>query len=246
MLKNFKIIIEYDGTSYHGWQRQKNDRTIQEEIEKTLLTMTGKKTVLTASGRTDAGVHAFGQVANFTCDTDLSPQAFQNGLNSLTPDDIVITSCDLADEKFHSRFNAKSKIYNYRILNRNLPAAINRQYAWFIRKTLDLVSMRRAAGHIIGSHDFKAFEGTGSPRSHTTRCVIKADIVEQENGLMVFEIEADGFLRFMVRNIVGTLVDVGLGKITSDDFKEILFSKDRSMAGATAPPNGLFLMQVKY
>ena len=246
MLKNFKIIIEYDGTSYHGWQRQKNDRTIQEEIEKTLLTMTGKKTVLTASGRTDAGVHAFGQVANFTCDTDLSPQAFQNGLNSLTPDDIVITSCNLADEKFHSRFNAKSKIYNYRILNRNLPAAINRQYAWFILKTLDLVSMRRAAGHIIGSHDFKAFEGTGSPRSHTTRCVIKADIVEQENGLMVFEIEADGFLRFMVRNIVGTLVDVGLGKITSDDFKEILFSKDRSMAGATAPPNGLFLMQVKY
>lgn len=246
MLKNFKIIIEYDGTSYHGWQRQKNEHTIQEEIEKALLTMTGKKTVLTASGRTDAGVHALGQVANFNCDTDLSPQAFENGLNSLTKDDIVIISCDIVDENFHSRFDAKSKIYNYRILNRNLPAAINRQYAWFIRKTLDLVSMHHAAGHITGSHDFKAFEGTGSPRSHTTRCVIKADIVEQENGLIVFEIEADGFLRFMVRNIVGTLVDVGLGKITSDNFKEILLSKNRSMAGATAPPQGLFLMNVKY
>lgn len=208
--------------------------------------MTGKKTALIASGRTDAGVHALGQVANFTCDTGLSPQAFRSGLNSLTKDDILIISCDIVGENFHSRFNAKSKTYNYRILNRNLPAAINRQYAWFIRKTLDLVSMRRAAGHIIGSHDFKAFEGTGSPRSHTTRCIIKADIIEQENGIIVFEIEADGFLRFMVRNIVGTLVDVGLGKISSDDFKKILISKDRSMAGATAPPNGLFLMQVKY
>ncbi len=245
-MKNFKITIEYDGTSYHGWQRQKNERTIQEEIEKALLTMTGEKTVLTASGRTDAGVHALGQVANFTCDTDLSPQAFQNGLNSLTKDDIVIISCDIAYENFHSRFDAKSKIYNYRILNRNLPAAINRQYAWFIRKILDLVSMRHAARHIVGTHDFKAFEGTGSPRSHTTRCVIKADIVEQENGFIVFEIEADGFLRFMVRNIVGTLVDVGLGKITTNDFKKILLSKNRSMAGATAPPHGLFLMKVKY
>jgi tRNA pseudouridine38-40 synthase len=245
-MKNFKITIEYDGTSYHGWQRQKNERTIQEEIEKALLTMTGKKTVLTASGRTDAGVHALGQVANFTCDTDLSPQAFQNGLNSLTKDDIVIISCYIVDENFHSRFDAKSKTYNYRILNRILPAAINRQYAWFIRKELDLDAIRHAARHIIGTHDFKAFEGTGSPRSHTKRRVFKAEISEQDNELIVFEIEADGFLRFMVRNITGTLVDVGLGKITTNDFKKILLSKNRSMAGATAPPHGLFLIKVKY
>jgi len=245
-MKNFKIIIEYDGTSYHGWQRQKNECTIQEEIENALLTMTGKKIVLAASGRTDAGVHALGQVANFNCDTDLSHQDFQNGLNSLTKDDIVIISCDIVGENFHSRFDTKSKTYNYRILNRDLPAAINRQYAWFIRKKLDLDAMCLSARHIIGTHDFKAFEGTGSPRSHTTRCVIKTDIVEKENGLIIFEIKADGFLRFMVRNIVGTLVDVGLGKITSDDFKKILLSKDRSTAGATAPPQGLFLMKVKY
>jgi len=246
MNKNFKITIEYDGTLYHGWQRQKNERTVQGEIEKALFTMTGKKIFLTASGRTDAGVHAFGQVANFHCDTDLSPQTFQNGLNSLTQDDIVILSCAVVDKKFHSRFDVKSKTYYYKLLNRNLPAAINRQYSWFIKKKLDLDTMRRAISHIIGSHDFKAFEGTGSPRSHTTRCIMKADIVQQKNGLIVIEIEADGFLRFMVRNIVGTVVDVGLEKITADEFKMILLSKDRSKAGATAPPNGLFLMQVKY
>jgi len=246
MNKNFKITIEYDGTSYHGWQRQQNEHTIQGEIEKAFFTMTGEKTVLGASGRTDAGVHALGQVANFTCDTDLSPQAFQNGLNSLTRDDIVIISCDIVDESFHSRFDVKSKTYNYRILNRDLPAAINRQYAWFIRKKLDLDAMCLAVRHIIGTHDFKAFEGTGSPRSHTTRCVFKAKISEKGNGLIVIEIKADGFLRFMVRNIVGTLVNVGLGKTTSDDFKTILLSKDRSTAGATAPPQGLFLMNVKY
>ncbi len=246
MIKNFKITIEYDGTSYHGWQRQKNEHTVQEEIEKALLTMTGKKNVLTASGRTDAGVHALGQVANFHCDTDLSPQAFQNGINSLTKDDIVIISCDIVDEKFHSRFDAKSKIYHYRLLNLNLPVAINRQYVWFIKKKLNLDAMRLALNHIIGTHDFKAFEGTGSLRSHTTRRVFKAEILDQGEGLIIIEIEADGFLRFMVRNIVGTVADVGLEKITSNDFKKILLSKDRSLAGATAPPQGLFLMKVKY
>ena len=246
MIKNFKIIIEYDGTSYHGWQRQKNEHTVQEEIEKALLTMTGKKTVLTASGMTDAGVHALGQVANFHCDTDLSPQAFQNGVNSLTKDDIVIISCDIVDDNFHSRFDAKSKIYHYQLLNSNLPVAINRQYVWFIKKKLNLDAMRLALNHIVGTHDFKAFEGTGSLRSHTTRRVFKAEILEQSEGLIIIEIEADGFLRFMVRNIAGTVADVGLEKITSNDFKKILLSKDRSLAGATAPPQGLFLMQVKY
>ncbi|MBT8358114.1 MAG: tRNA pseudouridine(38-40) synthase TruA [Desulfobacterales bacterium] len=246
MMKNFKITIEYDGTCYHGWQRQKNEQTIQQEIEKAVLTMTGKKISLTASGRTDAGVHALGQVANFHCDSQLSPQEFQNGINSLTKDDIVIISCDRVDENFHARFDAKSKTYHYQILNRTLPAAINRQYAWHIKKKLDLDAMRLALSHIIGTHDFKAFEGTGSPRPHTNRCIFKADILEQDNGLIVIQIEADGFLRFMVRNIVGTVADVGLGKITSSVFKKILLAKDRSMAGATAPSNGLFLMQVKY
>ena len=246
MQKNFKIIVEYDGTEYHGWQRQKADRTIQQEIEQALATMTAGQITLCASGRTDAGVHAFGQTANFFCETDLSPEVFKKGLNSLLPDDIVIKECRLAAESFHARYDVKSKIYHYRLVNRKIPPAIGRQYAWFIRKRLDTAAMRCAISHICGIHDFKAFEGTGSPRSHTIRNVMAADLNEDNDGSIVFKIEADGFLRYMVRNIVGTLVDVGLGKITPAGFKEILESKNRSQASATAPPHGLFLMEVKY
>jgi len=246
MLRNFKIIIEYDGGSYHGWQKQKNDLTIQGEIEKVLLKMTGNKVALTGSGRTDAGVHAFSQAANFHCNTNLLSEEFYKGLNSLLPKDIVIKECREVDNKFHARYDVKSKIYEYRILNCKTPAAISRQYAWFIRKKLDLNAMKSALSNIIGKHDFKAFEGTGSPRSHTTRNVLNATIEQKDTNYLYIEIEANGFLKHMVRNIVGTLVDVGLGKITSDDFKQILLSMDRNKAGATAPPHGLFLMHVKY
>ena len=246
MIKNFKITIEYDGTRYHGWQRQKIDRTIQEEIEKAILTITGQKVSLTGSGRTDAGVHAYAQVANFKCETNLEPQDLLGGLNSLTAVDIVIKHCEQVAASFHARYDTKSKTYVYRILNRPNPAAIFRQYAWHIGKELNLEAMRAAIVHLIGSHDFKAFEGAGSPRSHTTRSVFKAELIEEEDGYLTFEIEADGFLRFMVRNIVGTLVNVGLGKISPYDFKRILKSKDRNRAGATAPAHGLYLMEVKY
>ena len=246
MLKNFKLIIEYDGTNYHGWQRQKEDATIQGEIEKALWVMTRNHVILNGSGRTDAGVHALGQVANFRCDTNLEPDMFQRGLNSLLPDDIVIKACRRVDDAFHARYDAVSKIYHYSIFNNPVPAAINRQYAWSIRKRLDIQAMRLAASYIIGSHDFKAFEGSGSPRAHTTRHVMVADLVETDDLRLTFRIEADGFLRFMVRNIVGTLVDVGLGKTAPAEFNEILKSKDRTMAGATAPAHGLCLMEVKY
>ena len=246
MLKNFKIVIEYDGTRYHGWQRQKYDRTIQQEIENALSIMTARQVFLNGSGRTDAGVHAFGQVANFLCETDLSAAVFQKGLNSILPDDIVIKDCRLVGEEFHARYDVKSKIYHYRIINRNVPSAIGRQYAWFIRRRLDAAAMRTAISHIIGSHDFKSFEATGSPRSHTTRNIMSADLIEHKDGSLIFKIEADGFLRYMVRNIVGTLVDVGLGKITPAKFNDILVSKNRSNAGAPAPTHGLFLMEVKY
>ncbi len=246
MQKNFKLTIEYDGSSYHGWQKQKNEATIQGEIEKAAKVITGQKVTLIGSGRTDAGVHAFGQVANFHCDTKIVPEALLRGLNSLLPEDIVIKACTLAHENFHARYDITSKIYNYKILNRTISAAISRQYAWHIRKKLDIKAMRSAICHVIGSHDFKAFEAAGSPRSHTTRCVTKADLIKKDMDYLVFEIEADGFLRYMVRNIVGTIVDVGLNKTTPDDFKRILLSKDRARAGATAPPRGLFLMQVNY
>jgi tRNA pseudouridine38-40 synthase len=246
MLKNFKITIEYDGTAYHGWQRQAEDRTIQGEIEKALMTMTGNAVTLTGSGRTDAGVHAFGQVANFRCHTALDSVVFQKGLNSLLPKDIVITMCTQVSVNFHARYDVKNKSYHYRILNRNLPAAIFRQYAWHIPKKLDLDAMATSLHYIIGTHDFKAFEGTGSPRANTVRSIMHADLEKMDDGYLIFKIQGNGFLKFMVRNIIGTLVDVGLGKITPDDFNNILLSKDRSLAGVTAPAHGLFLMQVDY
>ncbi len=245
-MQNFKIIIEYDGSAYHGWQRQATDRTIQGEIENALMTMTGNRVTVIGSGRTDAGVHAYGQVANFRCNTSLGAEVFQNGLNGLLPEDIVIRSCEAAPEKFHARYDVTSKTYHYRILNRRLPDAIFRQYAWHIRKKLDLNAMQSALHYIVGCHDFKAFEGSGSPRSSTVRCVMNADVVETDDEYPVFKIEGDGFLKFMVRNIVGTLVDAGLGKITPSDFKRILASRDRNLAGITAPAHGLFLMEVKY
>ena len=246
MKKNFKLIIEYDGSRYHGWQRQKDDRSIQGEIEKALQKMTANRVTVIGSGRTDAGVHAEGQVASFKCDTRLEPEALLNGLNSLLAEDTVIKVCEQVSSSFHARFDAKSKIYHYKILNRPTPAAIGRKYSWLIRKSLNQDAMRAAISHIIGRHDFKAFEGTGSPRQHTTRQVYSADLIEQQSGLLVFHIEADGFLRYMVRNIVGTLVDVGMQKLTSDDFKSILDSKDRSQASATAPAHGLTLVKVIY
>lgn len=244
--RNFKLTIEYDGTTYHGWQRQARDSTIQGAIENALLQMAGEHVRVIGSGRTDAGVHALGQVANFHCDTALTPKEFLSGLDSLLPDDIVVKDCTQVDDAFHARYDVKSKTYIYRILNQRLPGAIGRQYAWWVRKPLDQKAMASAIDHLIGTHDFKAFEGAGSPRRHTTRSVTEACLEQTSKGCLVFKISASGFLRFMVRNIVGTLVDVGLGKITPDDVERIRASKDRMQASATAPPQGLFLMAVDY
>jgi tRNA pseudouridine38-40 synthase len=244
---NFKITIEYDGSGFHGWQRQKGHRTIQEEIEIALHTVTRQRIAVIGSGRTDAGVHALGQVASFKCRTRLGPGTIQKALNSLLPDAIVIRDCKPAEPTFHARYDATSKTYRYRILNHPLAAAVGRQYAWHLRRPLDLDAMRRAAAILVGRHDFSAFEGAGSLRSHAVRQVFRAFIdTEEKAEFLAFDIEADGFLRFMVRNIVGTLVLVGSGKIGGADFEEILLSKERKRAGATAPPHGLFLMCVSY
>ena len=246
MNTNLKLTIEYDGSLFCGWQRQKKEMTIQGEIEKALAIMTEQKIVLTGSGRTDAGVHALGQVANFHCDSRLAPEVFHRGLNALLPEGIVVKTCERVPDSFHARYDAKSKIYQYRILNRLIPVAVGRQYVWHIKKKLDGDAMRQAIRHITGTHDFKAFEGAGSPRATTTRHVVNARLSRESPDGLVFEIEAGGFLRYMVRNLVGTLVDVGRHKITPEDFKAILLSRDRDRAGATAPPQGLFLMEVKY
>ncbi|MBW2591513.1 MAG: tRNA pseudouridine(38-40) synthase TruA, partial [Deltaproteobacteria bacterium] len=234
------------GTHYHGWQRQLTDRTVQGDIERALCKICNEKITLIGSGRTDAGVHALGQTANFRSRSRLGADDFQRALNSLLGSDIVIRTCEVVAESFHARFDARSKIYNYRILNRKVPMAIGHRYAWFIPLDLDLLAMQSAMVHLKGEHDFKAFEGTGSPRAHTVRNIYRIGLIEKKEGYLIFDIQANGFLRYMVRNIVGTLVDVGLGKTGADDVKNILMSRDRSRAGATAPPKGLFLMHVCY
>lgn len=244
--KTFKLIIEYDGSGFHGWQRQKNDRSVQETIEKALSVMTRESVTLIGSGRTDAGVHALGQAASFATRARLDAEALRNGLNSLLPDDVVIQTCEPMHGGFHARFDAISKHYCYHILNRPIGPAIGRQFVWHIRKPLDIPAMRAAADCLIGTHDFKAFEGTGSPRSHTVRTVSVSAVKETGGGNLTYDIAANGFLRFMVRNIIGTLVEVGLGKIPVEKVPEILQSRDRSRAGATAPPRGLFLVDVSY
>lgn len=245
-MENFRIVVEYDGTAYHGWQRQKADRTIQGEIEKALMTMTGKSVSLAGSGRTDAGVHARGQTASFRSDAGLSPDIFFKGLNSLLPGDIYIKTCQLANPGFHARYDVLSKIYQYRILNREKPSVMKRHYVWHIRRLLNVEAMQEAASCFLGEKDFSAFEGTGSPRTSTVRHVMRSEITFSNDNTILFNIEANGFLRYMVRNIVGTLVDVGRGKVTTLDVKKILLSKNRNLASATAPARGLFLMQVNY
>ena len=243
--KTFRLTIEYDGSGFHGWQRQKQDRSVQQTIEEALATMTREPVVLVGSGRTDAGVHALAQVASFQTASRLDADTFLKGLNSLLPADVVIRACEHVPDGFHARFDVKRKRYRYHILNHAIAPAIGRQFVWHIRKSLDTRAMADALQHLVGTHDFKAFEGTGSPRAHTVRTVFSATVKTSKNDVII-DIAADGFLRFMVRNIVGTLVAVGHGKLTVDAMKAILASKDRSRAAATAPPQGLFLMDVVY
>jgi tRNA pseudouridine38-40 synthase len=246
-LQNFKLLIEYDGTAYSGWQRQASGRTIQGTIESALNTMTENSVTLIGSGRTDAGVHAVAQVANFRAETRLTSDVFLRGLNSLLPVDVVINDCSQVDKDFHARFDAKSKVYEYRILNHPIRAALFRQYAWHISTLLDVGAMRTAIDHLKGEQDFAAFQAAGGNQAHAVRTVMKLRLSDKDaKDYVVFSIEADGFVRHMVRNIVGTLVDVGLGKTSPAGFKDILLSKDRTRAGITAPAHGLFLMEVKY
>jgi tRNA pseudouridine38-40 synthase len=246
MARNFKLTIEYDGSGYLGWQRQKDPNTIQGAIERALESLTGNHVTLSGSGRTDSGVHALGQVANFHSDTHLPPGDIHRALNALLSDDIVILSCEEMPEAFHARFDVTSKCYRYSILNRPLPAALGRQYSWHIRKSLDIDAMQASLVHLRGTHNFKAFEGAGSPRADSIRQVYMARLAQRDNGRIDFEIEGNGFLRHMVRNIVGTLVDIGFGKITPDDLAVIRDGKDRGKAGITAPAHGLFLVRVNY
>lgn len=240
------MTVEYDGTDFRGWQRQVRERTVQAELETALATLTGGRVSVAGSGRTDAGVHALAQVASFRCQTRLPAETICNALDGLTGDDLVVHEVREAAPDFHARFSARGKTYAYRLLNRERPSALERRYRWWIKRPLDLSAMEAALVHFRGRHDFQAFEGAGSPRSHTVREIRTAEIRQPEADRLEIVLSADGFLRYMVRNIVGTLVSVGLGKTRPDALPEIIAARDRSRAAATAPAHGLILMRVYY
>jgi tRNA pseudouridine38-40 synthase len=244
--RNFKLILEYDGTQYHGWQRQKNDTTIQAILEDKLRLMLKERIKVNGSGRTDAGVHALYQVCNFVSGSRIDPESLRRGLNSLLPDDIFIKEAENISLDFHARYSAKSKVYEYRILNTREKNIFLRNYTWHIRYDLDLHSMSKCVSMLMGRHDFSAFRSTGSGNRDPVRNMIKCEVYDPGENLIRFVFEADGFLRHMVRNIVGTVVEAGSGKISVEDFREIYLSGDRQRAGIKAPPQGLFLKKVDY
>jgi len=245
-MRNVKLLIEYDGANYLGWQVQAKGLTVQGMIEDKLAILTGETIHLIGSGRTDAGAHALGQVANFKTRSQMEVHTFQKALNSLLPSDIVIKEVEEAGEDFNARKSAKSKVYEYRILNRPTRSVFHREYAWHIPQRLKLQEMRIATQILIGEHDFSSFRSVGTPTKTAIRKVIRAEWKRDKEGSLRFEIEANGFLKQMVRAIVGTLVELGRGKIGVDEFRQILDSKDRSLAGPTAPAHGLFLKEVEY
>jgi tRNA pseudouridine38-40 synthase len=244
--KNIRLILAYDGTHYHGWQRQKNGVTIQGIVEEKLQVMVRESVKLFASGRTDAGVHAVNQVCNFRTGSTIVPEAIRKGLNSLLPDDIHIKNAEYVPLDFHARYSARSKTYEYRVINRPAPDIFRRRYVWHIRAGLDIQKMQKCMSLLEGTHDFSSFKSSGSGTADPVRSMTKAAMLGPEEGLLRFVFRADGCLRHMVRNIVGTVIEVGLGKIDPDRFKEIFDSKDRRIAGVKAPARGLFLMDVQY
>jgi tRNA pseudouridine38-40 synthase len=245
-MRNIKLLIEYDGTNYHGWQIQPNGIAVQEVLQKNLAIMTREPVRLIGSGRTDAGVHALGQVANFQTSASIPLEGFRRGLNSLLPPDIIIKSVEEAAPDFNAQLLARRKTYLYVILNREVPSAMHRNYSWHYPLPLDPNVMQEAAQRLVGKKNFASFQGADADTSSTVREVFRADWFSEKAPFLYFAIEAGGFLKQMVRNIVGTLVDVGRGKISGEEFERILKAEDRRQARMTAPPQGLFLLKVEY
>ncbi|MCM8783023.1 MAG: tRNA pseudouridine(38-40) synthase TruA [Candidatus Omnitrophica bacterium] len=243
-LRNLKLTIEYEGTHYHGWQTQKGGlKTIQKTIEDTLKKILNKKIKLVASGRTDAGVHALGQVANFKTTSLISPLKLRYALNSLLPEDIVIKKVEEMNLSFHSRFSAKSKLYRYLILNRKYPSAFLKNKVYFYPYHLNLSIMKKQAKFLVGRHNFTSFQATDKKKRNPVREIKKIRIFKKDN-LITIEIEANSFVYGMVRNIVGTLIEIARGKPL--DIRKMLKAKDRRLSGPTAPACGLYLVKVKY
>lgn len=245
-MRNLRMIIQYDGTKYDGWQRQGNTaNTIQERIETVISRITGENIELNASGRTDAGVHALGQVANFKTDSEHDEKYMLKEINRYLPKDIRILDLKKEDIRFHARLNAKSKTYIYRIDNTDFGSVFDRRYAMRFNERLDVKSMEEAAAFYIGEHDFKSFCTKKNMKKSTVRHIYNVDIT-QNKGIIEITYCGNGFLYNMVRILTGTLIDVGRGRLKPSDIADIIEARDRGRAGFTAEPEGLFLKSVEY
>jgi len=244
-MRNFKLILEYDGTDYHGWQVQPGLPTVQGALEEKLRIITGEAIRVIGAGRTDAGVHALGQVANFKSDLAIPSEKLARGLNSLPPYDIVVTHVEEVPLGFDARRLAKAKTYRYSFFYRPYPPALGARYTLYVPISLDIGAMTEAASFLLGRHDFSAFRSIHCGARSPCRTIYQARF-SREGNYLYFYITADAFLQHMARSIIGTLLQVGKRKISSEGFREVLESKDRSKAGPTAPPHGLCLMEVHY
>ena len=247
-MRTLKITLQYDGTSYVGWQRQSSGASIQGLLEEALARIEGGPVVVHGAGRTDAGVHALAQVATSTLASSIAPGALTRALNAVLPADVRILSVEEVEPSFHARFSAVGKVYEYRIVNAPIVSPFLCRYVWHVGQPLDAAAMREGAQLLVGAHDFAAFQGARATVTSTERVVWS---IEWEGGggyelPLVMRIHGDGFLRHMVRNIAGTLVDVGAGRAAPSRVAAILASRDRVQAGPTAPPHGLFLVRVDY
>lgn len=257
-MRTVKLSVSYDGTDYIGWQRQAAGTSVQGLLEEALESVVGHAHAIAGAGRTDAGVHAVGQVASVVVDSSMPLATLVRALNAHLPPDVRVLDAEDRPASFHARFSARRKVYVYRLLNTSIASPFEHRYAWHCPIALDLDAMQRAIDLLVGTHDFSAFRGAGSEVASSVRTLQRAtvtrtsswtarrDTVSAGGGLVEFRFEADGFLRHMVRNIVGTAVDIGRGRMMVDDVPDLVASRDRRHAGPTAPPEGLFLLRVDY
>lgn len=244
-MRNIKLVIEFDGTNFCGWQRQKKDRTVQGCIENAILKITGERSLTNGSSRTDAGVHAKAMVANFFTNSKIPGERFREALNTKLPDDVAIIKSEEVDSDFHARYSSKGKMYSYTIVNRYEKLSFGKQYLHHVRDELNVNNMIKACEYFLGKHDFSAFMSPGSSAKTTVRTITDIHIEQNENIIKIF-VSADGFLYNMVRIIVGTLIKVGNGKINVEDIEDIIKEGNRKRAGMCVPPNGLVLEKVFY
>lgn len=242
--RHFRAVIEYDGTDYRGFQVQVGQRSVQGVLEEALGRVTGEETRIAGAGRTDAGVHAQGQVISFRVPWRHSVADLHRAMNAVLPKDVALLSLGVASEGFHPRYSARSRWYRYTVFNRSLRSPLNRRWALHVPMPLDVSSMNQAAGCLVGEHDFATF-GRAPQGQNTVRQVWRAEWCSEE-ALLYFDIKANAFLQRMVRSLVGTLLQVGRGGLSPEEFRRRLTVGDRSLAGPTAPPQGLCLMAVSY